>query len=467
MKKNLFLLAGILLLATGSFANDTLTRRQIYNFSVGDTFDYRSSYVNTIPSNEINTFSFRREIIEGITFSAQLDTLFVKKRIIHGNGYVVLDSMVICDLDSIIILATSTDCPKTIFVEANSMFNGRTLNRYSELFCESDSSFVEGVGLVVSNIGHGDGLGSYFNYGVELIYYNKGGEIYGSPYTMFTGADLLHYTPIPEECATWISDIHRMYPYPGPNATEILVVQEKITTGNKIPMAGYNFVELIYTGFNYITNDNHIDSLIGYFANDTLNKRVLFRNTQGGITTLYDFTYLNGNTINGVPITVSRIPLNDDSITIWTSPRNSYMEGIGGYYGFLKVQYVWESYGGGSTGPYPRYGILRCFSVCGQTIYPSDTTVCPQVTAVNELSKMPQAFQIAPNPTSNYVVIAIDRNLTGSTLTITDLTGRRVAETKLTTGNTQLSTEALPDGLYFVTVYKDGMISTQKLLISR
>ncbi|HLP49936.1 MAG TPA: T9SS type A sorting domain-containing protein [Chitinophagales bacterium] len=462
MKKLLLVIIYSALIGAGLFANDTLTRRQIYNFSVGDTFDYRSSYVNTIPSNEINTFSFRREIIEGITFSAQLDTLFVKKRIIHGNGYVVLDSMVICDLDSIIILATSTDCPKTIFVEANSMFNGRTLNRYFELFCEGDSSFVEGLGLVISNIGHGDGFGNYFNYGQELIYYNKGGEIYGVPYTILSGVDLLHYTPIPEECATWISNIHKPYTYPVPN---VLWVEEKIVTRNKLALNGHAYVELIYTGFD-LNNDNHVDSLIGYFRNDTTGRKVWFRNLNGAENILYDFNMLTGSTINGAQITVKRQRLNEDTITVWEAFENSYAEGIGGLYGFVKIKSVWQSPPNGDD-PYLRYGILRCFSVCGQTIYPSDTTLCPQITAVNELPKMPQAYQIAPNPTSNYVIIAIDDSFIGSILTITDLTGRRVAETKLTSSNTQLSTEVLPDGLYFVTISSGSLRATQKLVVAK
>ncbi|HLP49933.1 MAG TPA: T9SS type A sorting domain-containing protein [Chitinophagales bacterium] len=92
---------------------------------------------------------------------------------------------------------------------------------------------------------------------------------------------------------------------------------------------------------------------------------------------------------------------------------------------------------------------------------------CEVISSVLQFNHECCPFSVFPNPASNSIFVSMDVNNAASTLTITDITGRRIAETILTTGNTQLSTEALPDGLYFVAVYKDGIVSTQKLLISR
>jgi hypothetical protein len=74
------------------------------------------------------------------------------------------------------------------------------------------------------------------------------------------------------------------------------------------------------------------------------------------------------------------------------------------------------------------------------------------VTAVTPLSfGEGQEVRLYPNPATNSINIKVNEALLGGTLTITDVTGRKMIETKLTTGNTQLSTETFASGVYFVT----------------
>ncbi|MBK8657841.1 MAG: hypothetical protein IPN22_02925 [Bacteroidetes bacterium] len=66
-------------------ANDTLTRAQVYSFSVGDTFDYKhsNSYFIGTPGYQYSE-SFERHVIVGTYFSVDSNTLFIAKKIIDG-----------------------------------------------------------------------------------------------------------------------------------------------------------------------------------------------------------------------------------------------------------------------------------------------------------------------------------------------------------------------------------------------
>ena len=79
-------------------------------------------------------------------------------------------------------------------------------------------------------------------------------------------------------------------------------------------------------------------------------------------------------------------------------------------------------------------------------------------------------FQISPNPTTNSVNITIDKTLIGYTLTITDITGRKMTSIKLPTalasGETLLPID-YPNGIYFVTLSDGQQTATQKLIIQK
>ena len=78
----------------------------------------------------------------------------------------------------------------------------------------------------------------------------------------------------------------------------------------------------------------------------------------------------------------------------------------------------------------------------------------------NEIS-----FSIYPNPASNSVNIAITEDLLNSTLTLTDITGRQLANVVLTTANRELSTDGLSNGVYFASIRKNGGVYSKKLMI--
>lgn len=449
-------------------ANDTLTRAQVYNFNVGDTFDYKYTHYSTLPFMKADNFSFQRNIIEDTYLSPSLDTLFIATKII--NPYTTYSSVsTITNLHSESALDTIAGCSSGFGIDTNSIYNGRTTNSMVSLGnfgCSGDSTVGLGLGLTNSVSGSGDGIGNYEQYKTDLIYFSKGNESYGSPYYNFTGEELLHYTPIPEECAEWISEIQTssLSSYPD----TVLAVREKIRTGNKVFIGGGWYVELIYTGYDYITHNDYVDSLIGYFRNDTANRKVMFRNLAGSTSTLYDFNLVNGARYEESHITLERILLNNDSITIWKSPTAVYAEGIGGLWGFLKVKKVWTFAGGNSW--YYKYGTLKCFSVCGQTIFPSDASVCPIVSSIAskelESNHLP-IFSLSPNPATTQTTITIPASMVGSTLTLTDLTGRKVSNTQLLSQHSTFQTQHLPNGIYLLTVEKDGNRATQKLVVGK
>lgn len=101
---------------------------------------------------------------------------------------------------------------------------------------------------------------------------------------------------------------------------------------------------------------------------------------------------------------------------------------------------------------------------------PLDTTQCYRNNisiGFADLAAPELFFEIFPNPASGYINILTSESLINPKLIVTDLTGRVVAKTQLVTSNTQLSTEALPNGLYFITVKSGPSISTRRLVIQK
>src|ERR1043165_336304 len=76
MKKFLFLLIGCALLISNGRANDTLTRAQVYNFEVGDTFDYKYHNQSLPGSSWPFGYSYYyRIVITGKYVSSNNDTI--------------------------------------------------------------------------------------------------------------------------------------------------------------------------------------------------------------------------------------------------------------------------------------------------------------------------------------------------------------------------------------------------------
>ncbi|MCW5908143.1 MAG: T9SS type A sorting domain-containing protein [Chitinophagales bacterium] len=80
--------------------------------------------------------------------------------------------------------------------------------------------------------------------------------------------------------------------------------------------------------------------------------------------------------------------------------------------------------------------------------YSSNPNNCSQYSSVFSSSFPAFSFSPFPNPTSSQLNISIGEEQIGSTVAITDLTGREVMVAKLTNSNTQLQTDYLQKGLY-------------------
>ena len=90
------------------------------------------------------------------------------------------------------------------------------------------------------------------------------------------------------------------------------------------------------------------------------------------------------------------------------------------------------------------------------------------VTSIVLLSGIPSAianpqFVIFPNPTSNTFTITIPENLTGQTLTVTDVIGKLVFQSKISNLKSEINVSHWGAGVYFVRVDS----RTQKLIIQK
>ncbi len=96
------------------------------------------------------------------------------------------------------------------------------------------------------------------------------------------------------------------------------------------------------------------------------------------------------------------------------------------------------------------------------------------ITAVTPLSFGEVGVRLYPNPASNSVTISIDESGTGqttlsrpTTITITDITGRKMAAVQLITNHQSLITD-FANGVYFVTITDNQSRSvTKKLVVSK
>jgi hypothetical protein len=78
-----------------------------------------------------------------------------------------------------------------------------------------------------------------------------------------------------------------------------------------------------------------------------------------------------------------------------------------------------------------------------------------------------EPLRLYPNPANDVVTISIDESMIGSTATVSDIMGRKMAALPLTTYNSTLSTSQLASGVYLVTAPdKIGRSIARKLVVS-
>jgi hypothetical protein len=377
--------------------SDTLTRAQIYNFNVGDTFDYRE--VNTMSQVECNDYeiyslTYKRCIINNINYSQNNDTLFIVRQWIYPQP-VYYDSLILDSLQYPEVYIDSQSCHTPQFsFDSTSLFNNLASNSVA-FNCVGQQAwvYVAGLGNVCSTSSFADGGNSTWD-SITLIYYSRAGITWGTPYYVANNSNLIHYTPIPEECASWIYN----------SSCQFSPI--RITTGNGIAFEGHTYVEMLYSANNYDENPT-VDSLLGYFRNDTLNRRVYLYNALDNTPYLtYDFSVpAGGNVWN-----LSQVRVGGQLRTYWNEDCSApiptgYIEGVGGAAG-MGVAYPCAHEETNQFFTFPVYdcGQLTCFSVCGQTLYPDSGADCSFPLAVNEINPY-EIVNIQPNPADKYLYV--------------------------------------------------------------
>ncbi len=462
--KSLFLLFHCLLVAISVYANDTLTRARVYNFNAGDTFDYKRTSIYNLGAPYSSTgYSFSRVVITNVEYSINNDTVIICRYLLPEGR---TDTLRLSDLQhyEYYVSRDSACLQNYCQIEANSAYNGRLVNIATNNNCwehYSEAKFADGLGKIYD----------YFNCGnhppdpqceerTELIYYCKGAEKWGTPYYITSRSYLLQYTPLPEECAIWTSQLG--------------TIQEQIRTGNRIEWRGHAYVEMIYSNFNSQTGAYRSDSLIGYFRNDTLNQEVLF-STDVNATPFFYYDYKRA--LDGFCTFIDQISVAGSLRTRWgyakfgswhphfTSAPLYYVQGIGGLNGLIPVlkeivdlQPYYES---------ANFASLTSFCVCGQAIYPNSSASCALLSAINEFSSEFPSFTLAPNPANGYFTIKTTKELVGSNFIISDVTGKEVSSIQLPAEQYVFNASNLVNGLYFASIRKGAQVITRKLVIQK
>ena len=177
-------------------ANDTLTRAQVYNFSVGDTFDYRN-YKDIEKANDcgplesIISIGYNRYVISNIFYSLDSSTKYITRQRAFPQP-LIFDTLTLQNLSGYEVNLDLPDCNGhgTITIDT-SRYQGRTYNMLMQSGCNGghnpiyyDRAFVAGLGTVLRYSESG-AYGCYETDSIELIYYSKGSETWGTPYYNF------------------------------------------------------------------------------------------------------------------------------------------------------------------------------------------------------------------------------------------------------------------------------------------
>jgi hypothetical protein len=187
MKKILML--SILFSALNSFAGDTLTRAQVYNFSVGDTFDYRyyanNSYGGFDTSYSNTTISYTRYVVSNIYWSIDSSVKYIVRRLPDTSGF---DTLTIDNIQGEeVILDTvwfnSSNGPNYYKIDSCPTYFGQTTN-YITFFCcgpgWEEMYFGRGLGKVLDHVWGGE-QGYYSGDSTVLIYYSGANGTFGNP----------------------------------------------------------------------------------------------------------------------------------------------------------------------------------------------------------------------------------------------------------------------------------------------
>lgn len=190
MRKLLF--AFLLLSACPAFANDTLTWGRTYDYSIGDTFDYRYySHNITYPPNinpeDITSIAYGRFAVTNIYYSLDSTIRYIEQKRLYPEP-VIFDTLTVTDLSTYDLAWYG--CLPNMPIITNSQYHNRVVNiMIPDCVGENHVEFVfaDGLGTVLDYRWGGDDTYDAYLYwdSTELIYYAKGSETWGTPYSDF------------------------------------------------------------------------------------------------------------------------------------------------------------------------------------------------------------------------------------------------------------------------------------------
>ena len=479
--KRILLLLFILISLSKVKASDTLTVRQIFNFNVGDTFDYAYNFSF---SGGFNSRTYSRFVITSKTTSIGNDTITYTRKQLYPA--IANDVLVYTNLDSSVFqIFDTTSRSQYLSFDTAYLVDGRLTDSLTEdvplSYGSHTAKYGEGLGLMYSGVPGTDGSSYWTLTDTILIYYSKGTDTYGAPYYESLGPNYAHYTPIPEDCAFWnycgyagaYSDIYQ------------------VRTGNKVFYNTHTYVELILRSF--VNNTLSADSTVGFFRNDTLGQKVYFTLQPGGIeTVLYDFTFTNTKAMSYDP----SIPGMADTVVssgyiggiqraIWNFNAMVYsfpdpgvnssqtVEGIGAFIGFFHSSGLCSTVTG--ITPVPTCSPeLQFFCLCGQNIYQSNNPYyhpdilqgqCAVLTGTSNINSINSKY-LYPNPTSDQLHLSIsDFNGSNYQLILIDILGQEVYYSPVKESETTHDISRLASGIYTWRLITDNtIISTGKLI---
>ena len=119
-------------------AGDTLTRAQVYNFNVGDTFDYRNSSVSTdnwwAPMPIYTTsISYSRNVVTNIYWSADTLTKYIARKQTYPSP-VSFDTLALSNINGYeVILDLRSACTDSFITSGLPKYFGKATNTGMQL----------------------------------------------------------------------------------------------------------------------------------------------------------------------------------------------------------------------------------------------------------------------------------------------------------------------------------------------
>jgi len=152
-----------------------------------------------------------------------------------------------------------------------------------------------------------------------------------------------------------------------------------------------------------------------------------------------------------------------NTVTLFYDSYGTLITPAGTYTNVVRIR---ENYGIGSD-DYVWYILNPLVPVA---IYDHNTTTlyhiaATQVTGISDQNSLPIEANIYPNPAND--IVSINNIPIGSSVNITDITGKTIYSLAIRNEHTTIRTTDFENGVYFLQVMNNGRMANKKLIISR